>query len=63
MLALTQYDVDTIIAQSRRALEYLHPNNLPFRTSTIECVLALNLYGILAQGVVYALPIGPDCRT
>jgi LuxR family transcriptional regulator, maltose regulon positive regulatory protein len=26
--------VETIIAQSRRALEYLHPNNLAFRTST-----------------------------
>jgi len=31
----TQLDqVETIIAQSRRALEYLHPNNLAFRTST-----------------------------
>jgi LuxR family maltose regulon positive regulatory protein len=26
--------VETIIAQSRRALEYLHPDNLAFRTST-----------------------------
>ncbi|MFI5258932.1 MAG: LuxR C-terminal-related transcriptional regulator [Candidatus Limnocylindrales bacterium] len=25
--------VETIIAQSRRALEYLHPDNLPFRTA------------------------------
>ncbi len=33
-LAVSQYQVETIIAQSRRALEYLHPNNLPFRTST-----------------------------
>jgi ATP/maltotriose-dependent transcriptional regulator MalT len=32
-LAVIQYDVDTIIAQSRRALEYLHPNNLPVRTA------------------------------
>jgi LuxR family maltose regulon positive regulatory protein len=30
--------VETIIAQSRRALEYLHPDNLPFRTAA-----ALNL--------------------
>ncbi len=33
MLAAPQYQVETIIAQSRRALEYLHPDNLPFRTS------------------------------
>ena len=32
---LTQNQVETIIAQSRRALEYLHPDNLAFRTSTI----------------------------
>ena len=32
-LALTQHDVETIIAQSRRALEYLHPDNLPVRTA------------------------------
>ena len=33
--AVNQNQVETIIAQSRRALEYLHPNNLAFRTSTI----------------------------
>ncbi len=33
-LAVTQNDVETIIAQSRRALEYLHPENLPVRTAT-----------------------------
>ena len=33
-LAVTQHDVETIIAQSRRALEYLHPDNLPVRTAT-----------------------------
>jgi LuxR family maltose regulon positive regulatory protein len=33
--ATSQNQVETIIAQSRRALEYLHPNNLAFRTSTI----------------------------
>jgi LuxR family maltose regulon positive regulatory protein len=32
--AAGQNQVETIIAQSRRALEYLHPNNLAFRTST-----------------------------
>ena len=35
LLAATQYQVETIIAQSRRALEYLHPDNLPVRTATI----------------------------
>ena len=30
-LAVTQHQVETIITQSRRALEYLHPNNLPER--------------------------------
>jgi len=27
-------DAETIVVQSQRALEYLHPDNLPFRTST-----------------------------
>jgi LuxR family maltose regulon positive regulatory protein len=35
MMAVPQYHVETIMAQSRRALEYLHPNNLPVRTATI----------------------------
>ena len=33
-LAVIQHDVETIIAQSRRALEHLHPDNLPVRTAT-----------------------------
>jgi LuxR family maltose regulon positive regulatory protein len=33
-LAVIQHDVKTIISQSRRALEYLHPDNLPVRTAT-----------------------------
>jgi LuxR family maltose regulon positive regulatory protein len=33
-LAASQNQVETVIAQSRRALEYLHPSNLAFRTST-----------------------------
>jgi LuxR family maltose regulon positive regulatory protein len=32
MLAVPQHDVETVIAQARRALSYLHPNNLPLRT-------------------------------
>jgi LuxR family transcriptional regulator, maltose regulon positive regulatory protein len=33
-LAVVQNDAETIITQSRRALEYLHHNNLPVRTAT-----------------------------
>jgi ATP/maltotriose-dependent transcriptional regulator MalT len=32
-LALTRYQVEPMLAQSRRALEYLHPNNLAFRAT------------------------------
>ncbi len=32
-LAVMQHDVEALIAQSRRALEYLNPNNLPLRTA------------------------------
>ncbi len=33
MLAGPQYQVETIITQAHRALEYLHPDNLPVRTA------------------------------
>ncbi|HEX9596554.1 MAG TPA: hypothetical protein VF982_06710, partial [Anaerolineales bacterium] len=33
VLALTRYQVETMLAQSRRALEYLHPNSLSSRSS------------------------------
>jgi LuxR family transcriptional regulator, maltose regulon positive regulatory protein len=33
-LAIIQNDAETIMTQSRRALEYLHPDNLPVRTAT-----------------------------
>ncbi|MDQ3637743.1 MAG: LuxR C-terminal-related transcriptional regulator [Actinomycetota bacterium] len=33
-LAVIRHDAETIITQSRRALEYLHPDNLPVRTAT-----------------------------
>jgi LuxR family maltose regulon positive regulatory protein len=32
-VAVTQHDVATILAQSQRALDYLHPRNLPVRTA------------------------------
>jgi LuxR family maltose regulon positive regulatory protein len=35
LLAWSPDEVEAIIAQSRRALEYLHPDNLPFRTSAV----------------------------
>jgi len=35
LLAAVQYEVETTIAQSQRALEYLHPDNLAVRTATI----------------------------
>ena len=33
MLAIPYSQVETMLAQSRRALEYLHPDNLPLRTN------------------------------
>ncbi len=45
-LALTRYQAETMLAQSRRALEYLHPNNLSFRT-TANWTLG---YAYLLQG-------------
>jgi LuxR family maltose regulon positive regulatory protein len=33
VLALTRYQVETMLAQSRRALSYLHPNNLSTRAT------------------------------
>jgi LuxR family maltose regulon positive regulatory protein len=35
LLAANQNQVDVIIAQSQRALEFLHPQNVPVRTATI----------------------------
>ncbi len=35
MLALSQYQIEAIVEHSLRALEYLSPDNLPFRTSTV----------------------------
>jgi LuxR family maltose regulon positive regulatory protein len=54
--AVNQNQVETIIAQSRRALEYLHPNNLAFRTSTIwKLGYAYHLQGDrTAAGQAYA---------
>ena len=43
-LALTQYKVETMIAQSRRALEYLHPNSLSSRANANWTLGAAYLY-------------------
>ncbi|MEP6774471.1 MAG: LuxR C-terminal-related transcriptional regulator [Chloroflexota bacterium] len=32
-LAVNQHDVEALLAQSQRALDYLHPHNLPMRTA------------------------------
>ncbi|MEN8240422.1 MAG: LuxR C-terminal-related transcriptional regulator [Chloroflexota bacterium] len=46
LLAASQHQTKTIIAQSQRALEYLHPDNLPVRTATIwKLGLAYQLQG------------------
>jgi len=34
-VAVAQHQLETIVAQSRRALEYLHPGNLTVRTATV----------------------------
>jgi LuxR family transcriptional regulator, maltose regulon positive regulatory protein len=45
-LALTRYQAETMLAQSRRALEYLHPNNLSSRaTAHWTLGIACNLQG------------------
>jgi LuxR family maltose regulon positive regulatory protein len=33
VLAITQYQVETMLSQSRRALEYLPPNNVALRAT------------------------------
>jgi len=49
MLAIPQHDVATIIAQARRALKYLHRDNLPIRTiATWTLGYAYQLQGDLA---------------
>ena len=56
LLAAAQYQPEEIIAQSRRALEYLHPDNLPVRTATIWKIgIAYQLQGDrLAAGQAYS---------
>ena len=54
-LALTQHQAETIFVQSRRALEYLHPDNLPYRSELPEMGYAYYLQGDrAAAGRAYA---------
>jgi ATP/maltotriose-dependent transcriptional regulator MalT len=44
-LALTRYDPETMASQARRALEYLHPENLPFRFTAAWAVTMAYVFG------------------
>ena len=45
-VGVSQRDADAVVTQSQRALEYLHPDNLPMRTATIWTLgVAKNLQG------------------
>jgi LuxR family transcriptional regulator, maltose regulon positive regulatory protein len=55
-LAVTQHRAETILVQSRRALEYLHPDNLSYRSDAIRAMgYAYYLQGDrAASGQAYA---------
>jgi LuxR family maltose regulon positive regulatory protein len=65
-IAVSQHQVETIITQSRRALEYLHPHNLAVRTATTWTLgYAYQLQGERAaarqaytEAIAIAQPIG-----
>jgi len=65
VLAVPQNQIETIIAQSRRALEFLHPDNLPVRTTTTWALgKAYELQGNRAaasQAYTEAISIGQAC--
>jgi LuxR family maltose regulon positive regulatory protein len=45
-VGVSQRDAETVYTQSQRALEYLHPDNLPMRTATVWTLgVAQNLQG------------------
>ena len=50
MLALTRYQPEAMISQARRALEYLHPDNLPFRGSYLDAGVCLPAPGGPCRG-------------
>ncbi|PYI56122.1 LuxR C-terminal-related transcriptional regulator [Paenibacillus flagellatus] len=55
-LAVSRHDADAVMAESRRALEHVHPDNLPVRTATAWALgYALQLRGDrAAAGRAYA---------
>ena len=66
VLAVPSNQIETIIAQSRRALEFLHPDNLPVRTTTTWALgRAYELQGNRAaasQAYTEAISIRPGVR-
>jgi LuxR family transcriptional regulator, maltose regulon positive regulatory protein len=65
ILALTQYQIETILAQSRRALEYLHPGNLSSRaTANWTLGVAYILQGdrtAARQSYMESIRLGQEC--
>ena len=56
-LALAQHQAETILVQARRALEYLHPNNLPDRSEAIQVMgYAYYLQGERVRGRPSPMP-------
>jgi LuxR family maltose regulon positive regulatory protein len=44
-LALTRYEHETMVSQARRALEYLHPENVRFRFTAVWALTMAHLFG------------------
>jgi len=65
VLALTQYQIETILSQSRRALEYLHPRNLSSRaTANWTLGFAYILQGdrtAARQSYMESIKLGQEC--
>ncbi len=62
-LAVTQHQADTIITQSHRALEYLHPNNLPERAAiTWKLGYAHQLRGERTEAALAYTEALPTCE-
>ncbi len=65
VLALTRYQVDTMLAQSRRALEYLHPDNLATRGSATWIMGTAHLMrgdrGAARQALTEAIALSQTC--
>lgn len=60
-LALTRYDPATMLVQAHRALEYVHPDNLPFRFTANWALASANLFqgnrAAASQAVMESLSI------